>query len=86
MSDFISAVGGGVDWVLTLWPGALGTAATTLLVRPKALLQLMIVFTAPFSSSRTHRRYLEALSVVNGGELPPEADPPKKQGKNARRK
>lgn len=78
MPDF-SAIGGGVDWVLTLWPGALGAAATTLLIRPKALLQLMVVATIHFSSSRTHRRYLEALSVVNGGELPPQADPPKKK-------
>jgi hypothetical protein len=86
MPEFISAVGGGVNWLLSLVPGALGTAAVTLLMRPKALLQLMVAITVPFSSSQTRRKYLEALSVVNGGELPPEADPSKKKNKKGKKR
>jgi hypothetical protein len=77
MLEIISAVGGGV----------VTTGVVTVLVRPKALLTLLVAMTAPFPGSRLYQRYSDALAVVHGVQPAPdrEAKPALAKGKNKRR-
>jgi hypothetical protein len=81
MSEIISAVGGGAI------VSAILTAVVTMLVRPKALLALLVVVTAPFPGSRLYQRYSAALAVVHGLQPTPvpEEKPALPKGKNKRR-
>jgi hypothetical protein len=85
MLDFISAMGGGEGLVHAVL-GALGAGTGTVLVRPKVHLGLMAGITAFFPDSRIHRAFLEAFTVANGGELPPKANPPKKDRKGKKKR
>lgn len=71
MLDFISTVGGGVNWATVL--GSAGAGALSFLVRPKALFALLVALTALRPESPIHKRYLHALAIVHGAQP---ADPP----------
>lgn len=77
MLEIISAVGGGV----------ITTGIVTMLVRPKALLALLVALTAPFPGSRLYQRYSNALAVVHGVQPAPatEAKPALPKDKKQRR-
>lgn len=88
MSEIISAMGGGVNWLGTLGVGGVVTGVLTLLLRPKTLLALLVAITAPFPG-RAHARYERALAIAHGMEPPmPEPDKaqPKRKRKRKRRK
>lgn len=55
MSELISAVGGVVGTVLLL-----------LIVRPKALMTILVAIVAPFPGSRLYQRYRDILALVHG--------------------
>ena len=81
MSEIISAVGGGAI------VSAILTAGVSMVVRPKALLAVLVVVTAPFPGSRLYQRYSDALAVVHGVQPAPatEEKPVLPKGKNKRR-
>lgn len=82
MSEIISTVGGGAI------VSAILTGVLTMLVRPKALLALLVVVIAPFPGSRLYRRYSDALAVVHGVQPTPapEEKPALPMGKTRRRR
>lgn len=85
VSEVINTWAGGIYWVL--WLGAGG-----LVLRPKALLAVLVVLTAPFPDSRLYQRYSHNLAVVHGVQPPdsrgkaPNSKPKNKEKRKRKRR